>query len=202
MASPPIRNWHIVISGFLQTEGTVSGCVSLWRKLQRLSDDNTSVILHSWKDNFSDLAELIWRFSPADEHKLCIKVYAYSWGGYSAILLARALQKRGLNVRALVLSDAVYRHWYLLGQWRAMVPGSRIIVPDNVREVFWFRQREPRIQFGNGWRNVLCPAGHRVVAKNKSATKVHEPVILKVSHSYMDEAKQFQQEAVRVASAA
>ena len=46
----------------------------------------------------------------------------------------------------MLLSDAVYRHAYWLGNWRALVPWSVIEIPANVQRVTWFRQYSDRPQ--------------------------------------------------------
>jgi hypothetical protein len=114
----------------------------------------------------------------------------------SAVLLARELAGCGINVRALVLSDPVYRHGYRLGQWRAMVPWSRIKVPTNVAEVWWFRQKNPRFGFRSGsWWH---PSGHELLVETEE-TIVHGPWILEREHDSMDDAEEFHETASQVA---
>lgn len=173
----PIKNWHVVISGFLQDEGEPTGMVRIWRELHaQHSDSETVVLLRSWNDNWSDLAELIRRTqngSPA------VKIYAYSWGaGYGAMELARELAKRGITVRFMVLSDPVYHSPLLLARWMAMLSDGRIMVPYKVVEVYWFRQKENR------------PHGHDLIAES-TGTMIHPAIWLTSTHQYMDDAAPF-----------
>lgn len=200
-----IHTWHVVISGFLQTEGRLSGMVELWNNLRhKFVTPHTGVELRSWCSNWSDVAEMIWRTRgrdvPTNESPI-IKIFAYSWGGYSAMLLARELQKRGLDVEAMVLSDAVYRHRYTLGQWRAIVPWSKIVVPSNVKEVWWMRQQNPRVSMPDPiWQpwTAFMPAGHDVVPEDPN-TIMHGPTLLRCSHVYADDATVFMSTAMAVA---
>lgn len=181
-----ISKWHICISGFLQSEGDPTGIVDLWLRMQgAYSTSTTRVELRSWCTNWSDMAELIWRTRPKDGAPI-VCIYGYSWGGFSATLLASELKRRGIGVRVMVLCDAVYRHWYWLGQWRAFMPWSRIEVPSNVRHVFWFRQNNPRIKWGRSG-GTFQPAGHEVVAADIRTTHIHKPEEISSEHAYADD---------------
>jgi pimeloyl-ACP methyl ester carboxylesterase len=175
----PIRSWHVVISGFLQDEGEPTGMVSLWRRLRRLSDAETCVELRNWNDNWRQFAELIWRMRPAD----CepdVRIYAYSYGGgWGAMQLARQLKRRGIGVRVMVLSDPVFRSPWLLLRWLSLVSYAFIVVPDNVRNVIWFRQTTNR------------PAGHHLIAQNPDRTRIAESKWVEVAHQYMDDLPEF-----------
>ena len=183
-----IHIWHIVISGFLQNEGLPVGMVQLWRDLhQAHAGPDTCVTLREWNSDWNALAELIWRMR--GERPPRIAIYSYSWGGMSAVLLARQLQRRGIDVQWMVLSDPVYRHWYPLGNWRTLVPWSEIIVPTNVDWVDWFRQR-------TNW-----PRAHRVVAADSDETHVSAPWMARhIDHSHMDDLVEFQKRCREVAN--
>lgn len=182
---PIIAEWHILLSGFLQRAGDINGVVLIWDELRKLVPE-AEVQLHGWDANLPDLAELIARLSPSFTGPR-VNLYGYSWGGQSAVLLARELRRRGVVVQHLVLSDAVYRHWYRLGWWRAFLPGVRIIVPDNVRRVTHFRQRQSR------------PKGHAVTAENPGRTMMDPVVWLPVDHMWMDDAAEFRAACVAAA---
>jgi len=172
---PAINTWYIVIGGYLQREGEPNGMVRLWRWLHgRHTSSVCRVEFRTWNDRFESLVELIWLLRP-NGRATVIYLYGYSWGGMSAVLLARQLQQRGIRVKRLTLADAVYRHWYWLGQWRALVPWSRIKIPSNVQEVSWMRQTM-------GW-----PCGHNLVAVDPQQTMIHGPLIGSVNHYYMDD---------------
>lgn len=191
----PIQHWRILIGGFLQHEGRPSGIGRLWRYVHSaMAAPGTVVDLKSWSDNWNHAAEWIYRLRNGTTPD--IRIMGYSWGGMSATLLARALAEHGLTVRHLVLCDAVYRHRYKLGQWRALLPGSQIVVPANVLEVHWLRQLNPRFD----WRrrgSPIQPAGHDVVAESRR-TCVHAPIILDCEHHDCDDTPEFHQLALDV----
>jgi len=178
---PCIERWLILISGFLQTEGQPTGFVRLWSELHHThSGPYSRVELRAWDDDWHDLAELIWRCRPRD-NGVDVRIFAYSWGGPSAMKLARELGRRGIRVRAMALCDPVYRDRWRL--WRTLFPWPEIRVPTTVGEVAWVRQRRD-------W-----PQGHDVVAEDARQTIIHEPRIVDCGHTYMDDSKQFRQMA-------
>lgn len=194
----PIRHWRICIGGFLQTEGKPTGLSALWHQLHcGLSGPQTVVALKSWRNRWSDTAEWVYRMRNGLTPD--IRIVGYSWGGWSAVLLARELQRRGLPVHSMVLCDPVYRHWYKLGQWRALWPWSTIEIPPNVGNVYWCRQQNPRFQPGRpgGW---FQPAGHDVRAES-FRTKVHKPLVLDCEHVYCDDHPEFHNLALGVMTA-
>lgn len=195
-----VHEWHIVFGGFLQdTTGSRSnGTLVLWGKLHNeMAAPDSCVEWHPWSANVDALAEKIYEFHNGFPPTIC--VYGYSWGGTTAMRFARSLRRRGLRIRSMILSDAVYRHWYAVGQWRALIPGSKLLVPDNVDRVDWFYQRGSRFSLarsrteGGSW---LEPAGHVVVAENPASTQVFEGIELSYDHSHMDNAHQWHETAL------
>ena len=179
------KKFHIVISGFLQNEGKPNGMIRLWSDLYHENVyEDTLVMMKTWNDNMDSLAEFIWRMAEDDA---VIKVYGYSWGGAAAVKLARALQKRGLKIKDMVLSDAVYRHSYWLGNWRAFVRCFKIAVPCNVRTVWWFRQRSKLGKL----------SGHDLVASQE--VFLRQAVWCNCSHVYMDDNLLFHNKVLEVA---
>ena len=185
----PIRDWHIVIGGFLQHMGRPHGMIRLWREIRDLSNEYTEVMLLSWNDNMSHIAEFVWRACEETDgaRDAKVRIYGYSWGGSSAVRLARELAARGLGVDWLVLSDPVYRHWYKVGRWRAFWPWRRIYIPHNVRNVAWYRQQ-------TNW-----PRSHALVW-NSQSTHMSGPITLKVTHQYMDDALAYHRRAHQIAA--
>lgn len=181
-----IEHWDIVISGFLQDEGKPTGMVALWQLLRENASPTRCVILKSWNDSWSDLAERMRRVGPIGGPTIC--VYAYSWGaGHGAITLARELRTRGLRVAHMVLCDPVYRSRFLSFRWLAMSKAPNITIPGNVNRVDWFRQHEN------------LPAGHDLHPENPKATKIGPAVWLERTHQKMDDAPEFHAECIRVA---
>lgn len=190
-----VHEWHIVFGGFQQDQNgsRQNGTLTLWGKLHNeMAGPNSVVEWHPWSANVDALAEKILEFKNGVPPTIC--VYGYSWGGTTAMRFARALRRRGLRIRCMVLADAVYRHWYALGQWRALVPWSYLSVPDNVDRVDWCYQRGPRFCLSR-WRteggSFVEPAGHLVRAEDPEQTTVFEGVELKYDHSHMDNAHEW-----------
>jgi thioesterase domain-containing protein len=180
-----IHNWHILYSGFRQHAGLQTGMSRLWYEIRAdLASPDTCVELRPWDEEYANMAEFV---------KLCqnetpprIVLYGYSWGGFTATLLAKELQRRSLDVDHLVLCDAVYRHWYMLGWWRAFAVWKKIKIPANVRRVTWFRQQQ-------SW-----PRGHALVAEDK-ATLIDPVRMLHADHVWMDDDPEFRKIAKQIA---
>lgn len=170
-----IKTWLIMFSGFMQRAGQMNGTVRVWRELSRLSSPDCQVLRLPWNADVADLAELIARMNDGQKSQPRIVLMGYSWGGMTAVNLAWQLQRRGLDVDRMVLCDAVYRHWYPLGWWRAFAAWRSIRVPENVRHVAHARQ-------WNSW-----PSGHRVVPCNPVKTEFEPAAWLNTDHSWADD---------------
>ncbi len=183
-----IHKWLICISGFLQDEGKPTGMVRLFTALHAAhASPGTRLELRCYNDDWNALAEFIWRLRPTGAPPV-IRIFAYSWGGTGALNLARELDRRGLKVDHIVLSDAVYRSDWLINRWLAMTPLPVLEVPLNVRQVTLYRQN----------RNL--PAGHDVVPLNRMTTIHRQSAPFeKVDHEYMDDLNKFHRTAMEVA---
>jgi len=163
----------------------------LWLKLRRHESPTTRVSYFPWDAPWSGIAEHFLRTGPEDDFTtLEVGVFAYSWGvGNGFITLAHELRDRGMKIASAVLSDGVYHSgWF---PWRALwspLWKPVIVVPDNVRTVRWFRQKEEVLR------------GHDVVAKDRDATRIHRPTTLTIRHSYMDDHPEFHRQCEQVAS--
>ena len=174
-----MKVWHEIIGGFLQNQGTLTGMIKLWADIHAkcCKPGHTNANFSPWNSNWKHRAEHISRFSAEEP---IILVYAYSWGaGWGARQLAKELDKRGLEIRMMILSDPVYRHPYWLGNWRAFWPYSVIKFPPNVNEISYYIQR------------IDWPRGHKV-----EGNKVHNPVEVSRGHRWMDEAPEFLRECL------
>jgi len=174
MRSP--TNWLIVIGGFLQDRGKPTGMVRLWLELRKHASANTCIELMNWRDDPREYADLVFGVTGETAQ---VFLFGYSWGGMTATLLARELKKRGIGVRHMILSDPVFRHWWMLRRWTSFAPWSRIAIPSNVAHVTWFRQR-------NDW-----PRGHDLVAQDKCRTAILPATELDLAHVYMDDSLDF-----------
>jgi len=180
-----IRIWHVPISGFTQSLERMSGIETLWLKLRQFSQPDISVLSPlQWKSDWRNLAEFMWRTSSPDDIR--VRVYAYSWGcGHGFVRLAKELRKRGIPIDNAVLSDPVYHSW--VRPWRAVIFSPAIKIPDNVRRVDWFFQRQNR------------PQATTLMAQNPEKTIIAKPRELQRTHEYMDDAVEFHEAALSVA---
>lgn len=176
----PIREWHIVISGFLQRPENLNALDQVWDEAEAKAKTrpDARAMIYPWNCDISAIAQLINRKRDREGMPL-VNLYVYSWGGMTGFNLAGQLRDREIDVAHVVSSDAVYRHWYRLGQWRAVVPWSKIYIPDNVKRVTQFRQKE-------NW-----PSGHQLVATNPGLTDLEPVRWLKAKHQYMCDSPAF-----------
>jgi len=172
----PIKNWVIVIGGFLQSKGRTHGNALLWRSLRGFSDRHTCVQLHAWDDDWDECARKIKINSEENPN---IVILAYSWGaGHGFTTLARRLGKMGLGVAEAVLCDPVYRpRLWSLG-WLALLRSWKVKVPVNVSEVTWLTQYVNR------------PGGHGVVMGLRYGHSP-EPIVLELRHTQMDDSEEY-----------
>lgn len=185
--------WHVVISGFTQNLEHPNGCQYLWNAIRRAQDcDEAACRLEVWDADWAGIAELIWRFRPIDRPAR-VYISAYSWGGgWGFPQLAGELGKRGIEVIHAVLADPVYRPKSRLFVAAALVPGMKITVPANVREVSWFFQKTNRFL-----------RGHDLIAADPERTKINPGVECPgVTHHYMDDQPCWWQKSLEVAAAA
>lgn len=189
-----INRWHFVLSGFTQSEARLTGCMKLWRKIHHHCP-NTRAELRKWSDDFAAVAE--WIHLCRNGQTPDVVISGYSFGGFSGTILAKELRNRGLGVRALVLCDPVYRHWYRAGWWRSLMPWSTIEIPDNVQNVYLLRQDNDRFSTGRsgGW---IQPAGHDIVLEDDKKTVLHPEIVLASQHAYMDDAPEFHEISLKV----
>jgi len=180
----PIERWIIVFTGFLQ-EGRLSGLEKIEHAIhQQCNCDSTRVILKSWQDSPGAVASRIWNRQP-EGHPPAIVIIGFSYGGFTAVLLARELGKRGLKIETMLLIDPVWR-------WLAELPsvlslGSwwEINVPKTVRTLFaWFQK-------------VDRPRGHRLIVDENHT--LYFPKTLKRTHNQMDDAEEVYKKALLVA---
>jgi pimeloyl-ACP methyl ester carboxylesterase len=196
----PINRVVICIAGAFQRIGQTNAMTRLHHGLHcELAEPGTQVVFYPWFGNWSDVARWIKQIEESnDRQQPVIDLVGYSWGGASAIELAWELKDCGLKVRKILLADAVYRHRYRAGNWRAFWPHSKLVVPSTVGEVFWVRQRNPRFRpfHTHGW---FQPAGHDVVPESADSLgpAIHEPVIVDCVHNFVDDSAEFRAMVVR-----
>ncbi len=163
-----IDRWVICFSGFLQG-GRVSGIEKIEDAIHRqCHGDTTRVLLKSWKDSPADLASRIWNRCPEGGHPAIVLI-GYSYGGYTAVLLARELNERGFEVETMLLIDPVFRFLGRFPSLFSLADWWTIEVPSNVRNLFDWSQK------------INKPSGHKIVESIKT-TRNHETLMVKHQH--------------------
>lgn len=181
----PIENTIVVISGFGQRHGRpTTGIDRIWFALhQAHAGPKTNVVLKSYDDDMTELANVIFAFRSNDVSHY-IAVVGYSWGfGEGAIRLAKELNEYGMRINHAFAIDAVYQSRWYSGLFRSMLSRSRwmapsIRLPPNIDAVMEFRQNES------------IPQGHRLVPTDQK-TKVtpwagKEGLVEYVDHQSID----------------
>lgn len=188
-----IATFSIVVSGFTQDRGYVHGMLELREKLiiaGHSSGSKERVWYLPWTVNYgrvaSDLVHICSKYGYIPKVNVC----GYSYGGWGAIKMCKALEYHGIHVKYLILSDPVARPWY----WPRPLPALtsllsreysfKLTVPSNVHELFSFYQEENR------------PQGHQLVCVQ---TKQHCPVKLQYTHQRMDDALEFHGQVLKCA---
>lgn len=194
MTDPPkVKTWIVCISGYLQDEGDAQGIPELHNKVHSLYEDSTTwTVFCKWNEDWRAKAEWIRRLS-ADNVRVI--VFAYSWGvGHGLVQLAKELRRHRIYIQTAVCSDGVrYSRFPVLRNLLAYLPfisWSKIVIPNNVREVWWFIQR-------NTWLR-----GHDIVAEGRQTIHPLELDDNSGTHQNMDESKPFQDKCIEVADAA
>ena len=180
MSLASITRWHVVISGFTQTESRWHGMVKLWREMHARSTAAEDVVsLRTWNSNWRALAEHIFLVQQEQGTRIKVACYGYSWGCSGLVKLARELNKRGIPVESMVLSDPIYLSPLLPFRWLAMTNWRPVVIPANVRMVRWFFQRQN------------LPQSPGIIASDKNRTMIFEPTELDRQHEYCDDSNQF-----------
>ena len=171
--APKVNEWYLFISGFLQHKGKPNGITQLWHDVRhQQSGPRTVVETEVWNMDAGKYAEIVWRFIDRDNSRIVIT--GYSWGGYTALKLCRALKDRGIIVDELILVDAVFRFPLWIGRFTAFMPFIPIKVPSNVAKITWFTQKQN------------LPRGHKVKTAATN-TELEPEQILEVNHQYIDD---------------
>lgn len=181
--------WHVCISGFLQSQGKMSGILGLWlNTIRPQASQDVFTIYRPWDAKWDEVANLIF-LTRQPEREVLVGIYAYSYGGgWGARRLSLELQKRGITVSTCILSDPVYRHPFFPLAWLALTPCPRIHLPQNVDRVIYFLQRNNK------------PSGHLVtLERNKKKIEAPPMLVANISHQYMDEYYKFH-EACKIES--
>ena len=176
----------VIASGFRENEGHENGQYNNWLTLRELA--NRSRFVHPpirWNQSGKDMACFIDRVTDRGGK---INVVAYSWGaGVFFVEFVKHLKKLGRTIDHAVLIDPVYRS-RIMPKWLPFNPTSmtrlgKIDCHKNVRKISLFRQDQDR------------PSGREV--KNLGYGKIVTDRKLDYGHSYMDDAREVQEELKR-----
>lgn len=181
-----VNRWIVCVTGFMQPESRLTGVEILQDNLRRRCQAADAIVaLKAWADSPWHIAERIWNRRPRNGNPHVVLI-GYSWGGYTAVKIARELQKRGIEVEALLLCDAVWRSRTIFFRWLSMLNCWTIRIPANVRKAFVWRQANNR------------PCGSRIKVEDRR-TLVDEHVVQDRTHQYMDDDPEFHAAAYMVA---
>lgn len=184
MTDVRVTRWIVCIGGFNQSEGRLTGVANIEAALHRRCNcPTTRVLLKSWRDSSHDLAERIWNWRPSHGRPQ-VFILGYSYGGYSAVLLARELKERGIDVETMLLVDPVWRIWGRFPSLSSLLSKWKIHVPDNVARLYSWRQE------------IDKPMGHPLVTAGSTR---HIEKMVERSHSYMDDYEEIQTIALSTA---
>lgn len=170
----PVRLWVFVITGFLQSRGTRSRMIALWKQAHDvLNHPEIVVALRHWNCDWEAEAEFVYRLSST---RTRVVTFAYSYGaGWGVPQLAEHLAGRGVDVTRAILSDPVHRHPSILCRWTSLFPGLiPVSIPENVHHVESYRQ------------SMNWPRAHRLIAEG-NLTTITKPIDLGVPHQSMDD---------------
>lgn len=183
----------VTFQGFTEDLGSSSGTERLWQQLRPLASAEVLVTPPAAWDARTDRAAAFLQRQQIER----VVIVGYSWGaGYASQRFARECGERGIAVPLMVLCDPVYRPLWLPPllpllpmAFRALLPGGASIkIPRNVRRVAWVRQ------------TMSLPMGHPVEA-DPYATAVENAVLLRYSHTAIDDAPEWHALALAKVSA-
>lgn len=197
---PFVKEWDVIISGFTQGPARESGAEKLFNKMERYYTPGARrVMLLTWKADWRDIAEMMWRQSGGDGRGT-VRIYAYSWGvGWGFVNLCYWLMRCGMKVEVAVLCDGVARSWFLptsvpiaplsMTYWIPKLIGwPNIKVYPNVEHITGFYQRQNR------------PCGHPLKIIDKEATTLHRFEELHVDHQHIDDSAAWRELSLEVAA--
>ena len=176
----------ICVSGFTQSRGYFHGILKLRESLiiNGMADGPRRRVWYlTWKSNFDRVAADLAIICTQHGYKPVVMIAGYSYGGWGALQLARALERKGIAVESMALSDPVGRPWW----WPRPLPAMtsmisrryafKLKVPPNVHKCHTYYQTRNR------------PQGHQVVPTN--GTEMTHPIRLNYTHQRMDDASEF-----------
>lgn len=176
----------ILVSGYTQSRGTYHGILRLREELVAagFNDGTTKRVWYvTWKTNWKRLARDLATVCTVHGLKPKVLVAGYSYGGWGALRLAKALEPLGVDVDVMVLSDPVGRPWW----WPRPLPAITSLLS---RYWAWKLRVAPNVHLLHSYyQQTNRPQGHLLKATN--GTKMTPPVKLPKPHERMDDAAEF-----------
>ncbi len=188
------RDAVLFFGGFTQRRTDTNGVFGCQEWAYRMyAGPETWVQYFDWYSNIHELADRLAIMAAKTDaqrgRRLGIVIVGYSFGGWTATLLSRALRDRDVDVDVLILCDPVAR-WFNRFGWTRALLNSTIRVPDNVRLLDGVRQLNPRFRCE---KPFLFPKGDRVVVDDAARTEFHGLQVLPDEHADIENSLPFRQ---------
>lgn len=174
---PRFDDVYIFQMGFTQKLNKRPGMLRCWERQRQFAGRGRLICTpKEWNADWKAFGDFIAEYTHGGTR---IYTCSYSWGaGWGFVRLAKRLQLCSRLIQHAILIDPVYRST-VLPSWLPLNPISmtklgKIHVPNNVREVTYFLQRQNR------------PAG-RELSVDPEFTKVNGPTMIKTKHESMDD---------------
>ena len=158
------NNLIICISGFLDKLDQNSGVYSLYQKLV-IQNPHDIIILLNWNTKIYKFI----KFFNLGYNK--ITIIGYSYGGNTAALLVKEMNRRGVSVDYLFMIDAVWRRWKRRPSITSLDHTKTIVLTDGVKELFSWRQYYGKI------------LGHEIISGENT---IRHDYVVNTNHTNID----------------
>jgi pimeloyl-ACP methyl ester carboxylesterase len=169
--------------GHRQHPGEKTGIEVLYFELRKLYGTHpVEIRLYEWRDDVQRIADQIHAWSIPEP---TIIVIGYSWGGATAELLCRELERRGYAISRLYLCDAVSRSEWRIRYWRSLWGWGPIRIPGNVVRLWSCRQ------------TANYPMGSELKLDNPHTEHIQGFTSTTINHRWMDEQTAFHYRVIK-----
>jgi len=180
----PVERWIVCVGGLGQDEPGRHGIDEIQDAVFRqCTCEFTRVPRMSWRDSPKAIARRIFNRRPVG-HQPRVVLIGFSYGGWTAVLIARELEGLNVPVETLLLIDAVWRPLAWLPSLTSLMRRWKIDLPANVGACYAWRQKRS------------TPCGHDIDPGRVRQFTEHT---LNVPHDEIDEHPEVWAKALAVA---